>query len=702
MTQQTVLIVDDKPDNLSAMAMVLGECNVSIVRALTATEALRMLSENDTSLVLIDVQMPDIDGIHLARLMKAEPKTSNIPIIFTTAIISDEQRIIEGYHSGGVDYIVKPINPEILVSKVNALLWLDKNQKSLLASKESSEEQKSYFESILTAAGDGILGLDEHGVILFSNPASLKILRYTRDELIGKNISLILTEDPNSNVKFESTPFFDSYDKNKSLKFEETQFYKKDCTPVPVSVVCSPLAGAHHRGVSIVFSDVSLRKMLEEKLLVQARTDALTGLSNRSMFVQSLMQSIARANRVGKLLAILFIDLDFFKQINDIMGHEAGDQLLVMVAQRIVHAVRLNDTVARLGGDEFTILIEDIGHEEDAARVAEKIMESVKKPFLLNNHEMFVSVSIGISTFPKCGVDPSALMRASDVAMYRAKALGRNGYQFFTPEMNEEAKHKLQLEQELRLALDNNQLEIYYQPIISIGTNKLVGIEALIRWHRTKTEMVSPQFFIPILEETGLIIPFGKWILWMSCLQASHWAREGLLPRNTHICVNISSRQFSSSGFYEMLEDVLNQTGIDPTMLELEMTESLLIADSENTKILLEKIKALGVHLAIDDFGTGYSSLSYLKRYPVDVIKIDRSFITDLTTSSKDRALVKAIVDIGHALGFGVLVEGVETAAQLALLEKMGADKYQGYLTSRPMSANDFVSFITAEGLAKK
>ncbi|MFI4955820.1 MAG: EAL domain-containing protein [Gammaproteobacteria bacterium] len=698
---QTILIVDDKRENLLALEAILGECNVNIIRASSGTEALEILMSKDISLVLVDVQMPEMDGFELVRVMKGQARTASIPVIFITAIITDEQHILEGYRSGVVDYIVKPIDPEILVNKVNVFLSLDSAKRALQISKEESEEQKTYFESILTAAGDGIIGLDQNGIIQFCNPAALQALQYTRDGLIGKSISLILTGNPEQEIRFQSTPFYDSYEKNKFLKFEESIFYKSDRKPFPVSVVCSPLAGAHHRGISIVFSDISVQKMLEEKLVEQARTDALTGLSNRAMFIQNLTQSIARSKRTGKMLAVLFIDIDRFKQINDIMGHEAGDQLLTYVSERIVHSVRLNDTVARLGADEFTVLVEDVVHEEDGARIAEKIMEGLQKPFLLNNTEIFINVSIGISTFPKCGDNASALMRAADIAMYRVKASGRNGYQYFTPEMNQDAQQKLRLEQELRQALDNNQLEMYYQPIIGIGSKKITGVEALLRWNRRPGVIVSPQAFIPILEETGLIVPFGKWILWMSCLQASHWLKSGVLPSGTHMCVNISAKQFSSVGFFEILVDILNQTGLDPHMLELEMTETFLISDSEQMKVLLQKIKDYGVHLAIDDFGTGYSSLSYLKRYPVDVIKIDRSFINELTTSSKDRSLVKAIVDIGHALEFKVLVEGVETSAQLALLEKMSVDMYQGYFMTPPLPATEFVTFLKDRKLTK-
>lgn len=691
---QCVLIVDDKEDNLYTLALTLSPLNLLVLKARNGAEALLHLSRHHVSLALIDVQMPEMDGFDLARIMRSNERTTHIPIIFLTAIIIDEQQILEGYHCGAIDYLVKPFDPDILTHKVKLQLDLDTMKKALIHERKASESQRAYFESILTAAGDGILGVDIYGMIQFSNPAALQMLQYTRDELTGKNISDILTGDATQFLRFESTPFYESYEKNKFIKFSELLFYRKDKSSFPVSVVSSPFAGSEHQGISIVFSDMSFRKMLEEKLIQQSRTDALTGLSNRTVFVNNLTQSIARAKRLGKMIAVLFVDLDQFKQINDIMGHDAGDHLIHLVSQRIVHDVRLNDTVARFSGDEFVVLIEDIHVHEHAARVAEKILESLKKPFVLSNQEISVTASIGISLFPECGEDASSLMRTADIAMCRVKAAGRNGYQYFSPGMSKDAKTKLHLEQELRQALDHNQLEMYFQPILRIGTHELVGIEALVRWHRSPGEMISPHAFIPILEETGLIVPFGRWILWMSCLQTSHWVKSKMLPPTIHVCVNISGRQFSSVGFYEMLVDIIHQTGINPHMLELEITESFFISDSDRVRTLLSKIKALGVHLSIDDFGTGYSSLSYLKRYPVDVIKIDRSFIIDLSTSAKDRALVKAIIDVAHALGFSVLVEGVETATQLTLLEKMGVDTFQGYITTMPLPVDKFEAWV--------
>lgn len=690
---QKILIVDDKPENLESLEALLSETGAVIIRALNGRDALSILLKEDISLVLLDVQMPEMDGFEVASLMHSKKKTSLVPIIFITAIITDEHHILQGYTAGAIDYIVKPILPSVLLNKVKIFLDLDRHKRELELMMLEIERQKGYFESILNAAGDGVIGLSQDGVVEFCNPASLSLLDFSRDFLIGKTIFDIWKDLSNKEIDYQKTVFFKALDEQKTFNFDECVFFTRNGHPLQVSMSCSPLA-TEERGTVVVFQDITARKALEEKLIEQAKTDALTGLANRTMFVQTLRQSIARASRMNKLLAVLFLDLDQFKQINDTMGHDSGDLLLMMVSQRIMHAVRSNDTVARLGGDEFTILLEDIGHEEDAARVAEKILTSLREPFILDAQELIMGVSIGIATYPVCGDSASGLMQAADVAMYRVKTYGRNSYQYFTPEMNKDAQERLDIEQELRQALNNNSMELYYQPQISIQTGELIGVEALLRWNRSKNEQVAPASFISILEETGLILPYGKWILWMACLQARNWYRAGILNDTSRMCVNVSARQFTSTDFYDSLMGVLEQTELSPTLLELEITESVLVSNSSNTQALLTKLRQEGIRISVDDFGTGYSSLSYLRQYPIDVIKIDRSFIADGLLNPRDVSLIKSIVDMGHALGFSVLMEGVEDKHTLEVLASLGMDAFQGYLCSRPLPAREFEFLI--------
>lgn len=698
--KQTILIVDDKPENLIALEAILIDTGAELVKANSGRQALSILLKENVSLVLLDVQMPEMDGFEVAKLMKGQKRTAMIPIIFVTAIITDEQNILEGYSSGAVDYIVKPINPKILLNKVQVFLELDAGKKSLEHAFVEMNNQRTFFESILTAAADGVIGLDERGHVTFANPAALSILGYTLDQLVTAHVQKIWSERNGKNTDYEETPFFRALSQQKPITLDEALFYRKNGDPIPVNVVCSPLAG-DKPGTVVVFQDITIKKALEAKLLQQAKTDALTGLANRIMFVQTLRQAIARAKRLDLHLAVLFLDLDQFKQINDTMGHDAGDVLLLHVSQRLMHVVRENDSIARLGGDEFIILLEDIKHDEDAARVAEKIRQALKEPFVLNNREIIIGASIGIASFPRSGTSASDLMQAADVAMYRVKAFGRNNYQFFTPEMNEEAQYRLMIEQELRHALSNNSFELYYQPQTRIGDDSVVGVEALLRWHRTPEELVSPMVFIDILEETGLILPVGKWVLWMACLQAQSWISSGVLDKNARMCVNISVRQFTSPDFFDGLIAVLEETELNPRNLEIEITESSLMTNTKEIQTLLKKIKKHGVRISIDDFGTGYSNLGYLKQFTIDLLKIDRSFITEIDTSEKDRSLVTSIANMGHSLGFEVIAEGVETKEQLAVLKTTEVDFYQGYYFSKPMPVDEFDIFMQKKSKAK-
>lgn len=691
---QNVLIVDDKVENLVSLEAVLSSLDVNILKAQSGRDALSILMKHDIDVVLLDVQMPEMDGFEVCQLMKGQKRTANIPIIFITAIISDEQNILSGYVSGAIDYIVKPFNPKILVNKLKTLLQLESSRKQLSLAMSDMEMQKKYFESILSAAGDGVMGVDSEGKIIFANPAALSILRYKRDELVGHSVMTLWSPEGANALSYDVSPFYQAMKESKTLSIDETFFYQSTHVAVPVSILCSPLASSEVGSV-IVFQDISERKALEGKLVAQAKTDSLTGLANRVMFVQTLRQALARAKRLNKSLAVLFLDLDQFKHINDTLGHDAGDVLLTNVAARIIHCVRKNDTVARLGGDEFTILLEDVRHDEDAARVSEKILLSLKDPFSLGGSEIVISASIGIALYPSCGDSAADLMQAADVAMYRVKAFGRNAYQYFTPEMNADAQERLAMEQELRQAFNNNSLDLHYQPQISVIDDNIVGFEALLRWNRPGHGFVQPSDFICILEETGLILPFGKWILWMSCLQAKNWVNMGVLKPGSRMCVNISARQFSSADFYDSLLSTLEQTELAPEYLELEITESMLLTDSRAAQSLIKKIKSNQINISIDDFGTGYSSLSYLKEYPIDVIKIDRSFILNIIDSPRDQSLLQSIIDMCHALGFCVLVEGVEDEESLKVLEKMGIDRYQGFYFTKALPAEEMVAFLS-------
>ncbi|HRP98144.1 MAG TPA: EAL domain-containing protein [Rhodocyclaceae bacterium] len=441
-------------------------------------------------------------------------------------------------------------------------------------------------------------------------------------------------------------------------------------------------------GVVVLIEDISERKASEERIRYLAEHDALTGLPNRLRLHERLAQAILTAQREHRRLALLFIDLDHFKNINDTLGHHVGDQLLRVVAERIVQCVRATDTVSRPGGDEFTLLLPDIAGPDDAARVAEKVLDALARPYSIDGRQLMISASVGIGLYPDDGADIAALMRSADLAMYHGKESGRNAYHFFRAEMNERVHERMALETALRRALKNGEFLLHYQPQIDSATRRIVGVEALLRWQDPEAGLVSPARFIPLAEETGLILPLGAWVLKEACRQNRAWQAAGLpaLP----VAVNISALQFRQRQFVELVADALAASGLTAACLELELTESIMMDAAERHLEVLEAIRDMGIRMAIDDFGTGYSSLAYLKRLPIDKLKIDQAFVRDVATDPDDAAIVGAIIGLARNMKLEVIAEGVESEAQLDFLRRGGCDQVQGYLFSPPLPAAAF------------
>jgi diguanylate cyclase (GGDEF)-like protein len=420
--------------------------------------------------------------------------------------------------------------------------------------------------------------------------------------------------------------------------------------------------------------------------------DALTGLPNRPLFIDRLIVSLAQASRVPQKIAVFFLDLDRFKDINDSLGHSAGDQLLKAVADRIRRCVREGDTVARFGGDEFTLLVSGIENIEDAAKIAQKIIETLKIPFFVQERELFVTTSIGISLYPADGGDAETLLRNADSAMYRAKDSGRDNYQLYAPAMNARALERLALENMLRKAVSQRELVLYYQPLIDAERKTIIGLEALIRWQHPELGLLSPAHFISVAELSGLIIPIGQWVLHTACRQLKIWQKK--IDRSLTVSVNLSARQFSQPDLVDQIRAVLSDTGVDPCSLELEITESNAMHNAENTIHTLRELKQLGVRIAMDDFGTGYSSLNYLKRFPIDTLKLDQMFVKDVDSDPADAAIVSAVITLAHILSLEVVAEGVETEGQLEFLQKQGCDRIQGFLFSMPVPADELEPYL--------
>ncbi|MEB0182494.1 EAL domain-containing protein, partial [Pseudomonas sp. CCC3.2] len=441
------------------------------------------------------------------------------------------------------------------------------------------------------------------------------------------------------------------------------------------------------------------RKHTENRIRYMGDHDALTGLPNRLLLEDRLKQAIIYAQRFGRLVTVAFIDLDKFKLVNDSLGHSAGDELLKTVASRMVKSVRRTDTVVRLGGDEFVIILFDQPSDaEDITSVLQNIQESILQPIHLSGHTLHVTCSMGLATYPADGIDTDTLLRNADAAMYRSKEMGRNGYQFYTHEMNTRHQGKLALQDGLRNAIENEEFLLLYQPQIDLHTGQIIGVEALIRWQHPDLGIVSPIKFISQAEETGLIVPIGDWVIHSACLQAKAWQDAGLPPIT--MSVNISARQFIERDLIHRVEHALLESNLEPMYLELELTESLIMQDLQQAISKMEKLQAMGVRLSIDDFGTGYSSLAALKSFPIVRLKIDQSFIRDLPDNENDKAIATAVISLGHKLNLKVIAEGVETEAQQVFLRENGCDEMQGYLFSKPVLAREIEQLFKPKNLS--
>ena len=434
------------------------------------------------------------------------------------------------------------------------------------------------------------------------------------------------------------------------------------------------------------------RKRTQERLAYLAQYDQLTELPNRSLFNERLTASIQQAQRHNRNMVLMFLDLDHFKDINDTLGHSAGDKLLKDVAKRLQHCVRAEDTIARLGGDEFTIIMNEVHHRQDSATVAEKILDTLSHPFVLEHEEVFVTTSIGIAGYPRCGKDPETLIRHADTALYRAKSEGRSNYQFFESEMNQAVTERMNMINALRHATKRDEFFLYYQPLINARTGEVYGMEALLRWQHPERGLIPSSEFIPLLEETGLILSVGEWVLHEACRQNRIWQEAGLGP--LIVSINLSVRQFHKRNLVDVVTSAIDEAGIDPQQVQLEVTESVLLDRSHSANKILARLGDKGIKLAIDDFGTGYSSLSYLKQYPFDTLKFDRSFIQGITNSDNGAAIVASVINLGHSLGMTVVAEGVESQQQLTILHDHKCDQFQGYLFGYPMSAESSTRWL--------
>ncbi|MCP5381327.1 MAG: EAL domain-containing protein [Kordiimonadaceae bacterium] len=561
----------------------------------------------------------------------------------------------------------------------------------LAIAKEEAANTAQRIQIILNAMEEGLVTLNSKGQIIAANKAMSIIFGYAPSEFIGMELkSLLKSQCAKSSEDF--TTFLNKKVDDLNVYKSDEKGNRKDGSSVPLRIDIREVFLEQEKHYTVLLRNVSEQYEAEKIIRHMAWHDSLTGLANRNLLSARLEDALKIAKRLNKKVAVMILDLDKFKPVNDLYGHAIGDELLKVVAERLLYCAREVDTVARLGGDEFAIVLSNIENDKNIITIADRIIYSIQQPTEIDGNVIQIGTSIGVSFYPDDSDSPVELIRMADVALYQAKEDGRRLYRLYDRQMDAETKAQKQLEIDLNKALENNELLLQYQPQFDAKNNKLVGAEALIRWEHPEKGMIPPYSFIPVAELCGLMIPIGQWVLNTACKAAKTWQDQGL-PK-IRISVNISARQFHADNFVKTIEDAINYSGLKPCWLELEITEGMVIKNTDNVVMKLEQLKALGVNLSIDDFGTGYSSLAYLKRFPVDQLKIDQSFIRNIHEDPDDAAITDAVIRLGHSLGLNVVGEGVETEKHVEILKAKGCDILQGYYFCRPINQDEFVSFL--------
>jgi diguanylate cyclase (GGDEF)-like protein/PAS domain S-box-containing protein len=652
------------------------------------------LRKGGVGAVVLDLTLPDSHGVEsFDKLFQA---SSRVPILILSEADTEEMAR-QAAHRGANDYQVKNQSVGYRLSGVVRTMI---ERRTAEAAVKALVLQNEVAKLTLDAIEEAVLRTDINGDITYLNRMAERLTGWCRREALGRPIANVLriTKGDSASTNGEALDILNSEDGTAMPAANCTTcvLVGRDGVEFGIEKTVTPIRDQDGvlTGSVVAFHDVSAARAQSLEMSRLAQHDSLTGLPNRVLFNDRLKQAISLAMRQDKQLAVMFVDLDQFKKINDSLGHAVGDKLLQSVAGRLVDCVRRTDTVSRLGGDEFVVLLSQVEHEEDVAVSARKILRTLAAPHPVDNKNLDISVSIGVSTYPSDGPEAESLMDKADTAMYEAKKQGRNNYQFFRRDMQVRIADRQSLEADLRYALGRNEFLLHYQPKFSLQTGQITGVEALVRWEHPRRGLVAPAQFIPIAEECGLILPIGRWVLLEACRQIRAWSDLGLgiVP----VAVNVSAAEFGDKDFISGVRAVLIATGVEPRNLELELTESVLMRDAESTVRTLGALKAMGVTLAIDDFGTGYSSFTYLRRFPVDALKLDQSFVQEITEDPGDATIVSAMINIGMSLNQRVIAEGVETSAQLKFLQSHGCAEGQGYYLCHPIAAEQAAKLLEA------
>jgi diguanylate cyclase (GGDEF)-like protein/PAS domain S-box-containing protein len=694
MIQNILLIQADQNDTQIVCDALANRCGQGykvewIKSGALARKRLAALSYNRRggptaiSAILVDLLLPDFAGLEMVdSLFAAAP---HIPIVVLCSL-QDEALAKVAIQRGAQEFLLKErLDSYVLAKTLAAVIERAAITEALFAEKERAQVT-------LDSIGDAVISTDVQGRVTYLNVAGERLTGWPLKEAMGRPLEEVFQIiDEETRTKMPN-PMARATEEHVTVGLPPgCILIRRDGVESAIEDSSAPIHDrrGHVTGAVRVFHDVSTARALTLKLAYVAQHDTLTGLPNRALLNDRVKQAIAQAKRYDTCVAVLYLDLDRFKHINDSLGHLVGDQLLQTVALRLTECVRATDTVCRLGGDEFVVLLPEMAHDRNAAVSADKILRSIRTPSLVAGHELHVTASIGIVVHPSDSTAVDALLQNANFAMYEAKNRGGNNYQFYRSDLNSTASQRQSIEGELRHAIERQELQLHYQPILNLSTGAVAGVEALLRWQHPTLGLVLPEQFISVAEESGLIVPIGRWVLREACRQAKAWQDTGVA--RIRLAVNISAVELRSEEFVAGVEAILADTGLDPNCLELELTETFLMQDSKSTSLVLGAVKALGVHLALDDFGTGYSSLSYMRRFPIDTLKIDRSFVHDLT---KDAGVVGAVINMGRGLQMRVVAEGVEVVDQALFLKEHGCSEAQGNHFSRPLRAPDFADWM--------
>lgn len=715
-----LLIVDDEQRLLTSLKELLIANNYQVDTALGGKNACLYLLKQQYDLVLLDLRMGDFSGHRVMDFMVERE------IDAATIVVSGESSftaVSKALRRGAYDYLKKPYIPDELLATVENALQkrlLEKAHNAMQVRLKKSEELHRY---IVNSSPDIVFMLDREGRFTFINNKIESILGYKKRDLIGRHYKKIIDEKDferanyafkdgihsgNANINNTSThKFIDNDQSSRATRTIELHLKTQgddrspryfEITIFPIESSTTGLKGISNGcqkkliGTYGTARDITERKEAEEFINFQAYHDLLTRLPNRALFKDRLNLAITHAKRNNQHLAVMFLDLDRFKVVNDTLGHAMGDRLLQSVSIRLENCLREGDTLSRFGGDEFTLLLPDISSKEDARKIARKVINVLKEPFILGEHEVFVGVSVGIAMYQEAGSSVEQLIQNADIAMYHVKGRGKDGYQFFSDAMNVTSSNRLKIERDMRNALDNDEFRVYYQPQINAITGAIIGVEALIRWHHPEKGIIYPSDFLPLAEETKLIFDISEWVLKTACCEVKGWIEAG--HSNIRLAVNFSPSQVEHPRFVNLLLNQLEEYDFPPENLEIELTENVIMNDLEHMVQKLSKLSDSGIRIAIDDFGTGYSSLNYLHKLPINTLKVDQSFVQDIQSSENEACIVNAIVAMAHGLKLNIVAEGVETINQMEYLKSLGCHELQGFYFGKARPADETIQLI--------